>query len=112
MVEDLKVRLIRALAHAEAYIEFEEDETDVHSDLFMKVSNEVRAVLEDLKRYSSVNTERIREGFQVAILGRPNVGKSTLLNLIAKRDAAIVSDVPGTTRDVIRVALNIAGYGV
>jgi len=56
--------------------------------------------------------EKIKEGFKVAIVGRPNVGKSSLMNYLAKRPIAIVSDIPGTTRDLIRITLDISGYAV
>src|SRR3546814_1821891 len=54
--------------------------------------------------------ERVREGFRIALLGAPNAGKSTLLNALAKREAAIVTATPGTTRDVIEVPLVLGGY--
>ena len=60
----------------------------------------------------SFAAERIREGFEVAIVGAPNIGKSTLLNALAGRDAAITSDIAGTTRDVIEVKMDIDGYAV
>src|SRR5690606_38190148 len=56
--------------------------------------------------------ERIRDGFRIAIIGPPNAGKSSLLNALAQREAAIVSDIPGTTRDVVEVRLVLAGYPV
>ena len=69
--------------------------------------SEIKKVLDDKKV-----GEIIREGFKIAILGPPNAGKSSLLNYLSKRDAAIVSEVAGTTRDVIEVHLNIDGYPV
>ena len=57
-------------------------------------------------------SEVIREGFKISILGPPNAGKSTLMNLIAKRKVAIVSDIPGTTRDLISTNLNLFGFNV
>ena len=54
----------------------------------------------------------IREGFKISILGPPNAGKSTLMNLLAKRKVAIVSDIPGTTRDLITTNINLFGYNV
>ena len=72
-----------------------------------KIKSEIKKVLDDKKV-----GEIIREGFKIAILGPPNAGKSSLLNYLSKRDAAIVSEVAGTTRDVIEVHLNIDGYPV
>jgi tRNA modification GTPase len=71
------------------------------------LSERVRAYLADGRR-----GEMLRDGLQVAIVGRPNAGKSSLLNLLARRDVAIVSDVPGTTRDVLEVPLNLGGLPV
>ena len=72
-----------------------------------KIKSEIKKVLNDKKV-----GEIIREGFKIAILGPPNAGKSSLLNYLSRRDAAIVSEVAGTTRDVIEVHLNIDGYPV
>lgn len=112
-VETWRVRLIEALALVEARIDFS-DEADVPEDLTgpaLKIARELRdeiaAVLAEAGR-----GERLREGLVVAIAGPPNAGKSTLLNRIAKREAAIVSPVAGTTRDVIEVHLDLDGYPV
>lgn len=106
-------RLIQALALVEARIDFS-DEADVSGDLIepalcaaQQLRGEIAASLADGGR-----SERLREGFVVAIAGPPNAGKSTLLNRLARREAAIVSPRPGTTRDIIEVHLDLAGYPV
>ena len=111
--ERWRKRLIEALALVEARIDFS-DEADVPEDLIgpalaiaRELRDEIAAVLADGRR-----GERLREGLVVAIAGPPNAGKSTLLNRIARRDAAIVSPVPGTTRDAIEVHLDLGGYPV
>ena len=104
--------LIRAAALIEATIDFADE--DVPVDVSTEVKTLVNGVIEDLDREISgvVVAERIRTGFEVAILGAPNVGKSTLLNKLAGRDAAITSDVAGTTRDVIEVRMDLRGLPV
>ncbi|MFY9237690.1 MAG: tRNA uridine-5-carboxymethylaminomethyl(34) synthesis GTPase MnmE [Roseovarius sp.] len=104
--------LIRAAALLEATIDFADEE--VPTDVSPEVSALVGGVLQDLKReIEGVGVaERIRSGFEVAIVGAPNVGKSTLLNALAGRDAAITSDIAGTTRDVIEVRMDLGGLPV
>jgi tRNA modification GTPase len=111
--EDWRRRLTEALALVEAQIDFSDD-GDVPDDLAGaararagSMAEEMRALLDDGRR-----GERLREGLVVAIAGPPNAGKSTLLNWIARRPAAIVSPYPGTTRDVIEVHLDLDGYPV
>ena len=106
-------RLIEALALVEARIDFS-DEADVPEDLVgpalhaaQQLRSEIAQVLADGRR-----GERLRDGLVVAIAGPPNAGKSTLLNRLARREAAIVSPYAGTTRDVIEVHLNLDGYPV
>jgi tRNA modification GTPase len=105
-------RLIKASAWAEAAIDFSEEE--IPEDVIVKakaqlagIEREIRNHLDDFRR-----GEIVREGLRLAIVGPPNAGKSSLLNALAKRDVAIVSETPGTTRDVIEVKLDIAGYPV
>jgi tRNA modification GTPase len=106
-------RLIEALALVEAGIDFS-DEADVPEDLLgpalyaaQQLRDEISGVLADGRR-----GERLRDGLVVAIAGPPNAGKSTLLNRLARREAAIVSPYAGTTRDVIEVHLDLEGYPV
>lgn len=110
-VEGWRQNLLRAAALIEATIDFADE--DVPVDVVPEVRELIDAVLMDLHRETaSAISERIRDGFEVAILGAPNAGKSTLLNALAGRDAAIISDIAGTTRDIIEVKMDIAGFAV
>ncbi|MCW3781470.1 tRNA uridine-5-carboxymethylaminomethyl(34) synthesis GTPase MnmE [Defluviimonas salinarum] len=104
--------LIRAAALLEATIDFADE--DVPVDVTPEVLALIDAVAEELRREMRGfgAAERVREGFEVAIVGRPNAGKSTLLNALAGRDAAITSEVAGTTRDVIEVRMDLDGLAV
>lgn len=110
--ENWRKDLIRAGALLEATIDFADEEVPV--DVTPEVNELLSKVHYDLKVVSSgISTaERIREGFEVAIVGRPNVGKSTLLNALAGREAAITSEFEGTTRDVIEVRMDFEGLPV
>lgn len=112
LYEGWRARLMRALAYAEAEIDFPDEE--VPGDLIARLGpeiarleNEIGAHLDDGRR-----GERLRDGVEVAIVGPPNAGKSSLLNRLARREAAIVSDEAGTTRDVLEVRLDIGGVPV
>src|SRR6185436_18709528 len=108
-----RARMIEALALVEARIDFS-DEADVPEDLIGPALKIVRGLRGEIAEAlaGAARGERLRDGLVVAIAGPPNAGKSTLLNRIAQRDAAIVSPLPGTTRDVIEVHLDLAGYPV
>ncbi|WP_020698788.1 tRNA uridine-5-carboxymethylaminomethyl(34) synthesis GTPase MnmE [Reyranella massiliensis] len=102
---------LRALAHLEAAIDFPDE------DLPGGLADEVRIAIAALRKDVSAHLEdrrgeRLREGLSIAIIGPPNAGKSSLLNLLARRDAAIVSETAGTTRDVIEVHLDLGGWPV
>lgn len=111
-VEGWRRDLIRAGALLEATIDFADE--DVPVDVSPEVLNLIDGLMADLGREAAGVTaaERIRDGFEVAIVGAPNAGKSTLLNQLAGRDAAITSEIAGTTRDVIEVRMEVAGLPV
>jgi len=111
--EAWRQRLIEALALVEARIDFS-DEADVPENLVEPALHAARQLRDEISESlaDGGRGERLREGLVVAIAGPPNAGKSTLLNRLARREAAIVSPYPGTTRDVIEVHLDLAGYPV
>ena len=104
--------LIRAAALIEATIDFADEDvpTDVHPEVIELVERVVSGLRTEIE--GSAAAERLRNGFEIAILGPPNAGKSTLLNALAGRAAAITSSIAGTTRDVIEVRMDLAGLPV
>ncbi|WP_084396302.1 tRNA uridine-5-carboxymethylaminomethyl(34) synthesis GTPase MnmE [Henriciella aquimarina] len=105
-----RVDLVNALALLEVSIDFpdEEDAPDETSDPVREKLESIQASLEQALDDEAIG-ERIRDGFRIAIVGPPNAGKSSVLNRLARREAAIVSDIPGTTRDIVEVRLKIGG---
>lgn len=112
LYEDWRQRLLSLLAQAEAEIDFPDE--DVPDDLIAGARPELERLSAEISRHlaDGGRGERLRHGFYVVIVGPPNVGKSSLLNALARRDAAIVSATAGTTRDVIEVHLELDGYPV
>ena len=112
LYEGWRARLIRAAAWIEAGIDFPDEEIPASATADSRaalqlVANEIRTHLNDGRR-----GEILRDGLHVAVVGPPNAGKSSLVNALAHRDVAIVSETPGTTRDVVEVRLDLGGYPV
>jgi tRNA modification GTPase len=112
LYEDWRSRLIRAAAWIEAGLDFPDE--DVPEAAIAQGDGALRAIFEEIRGHlrDGRRGEMLRDGLHVAVIGPPNAGKSSLVNALARRDVAIVSDTPGTTRDVIEVRLDLQGFPV
>ncbi|KAI1313873.1 tRNA modification GTPase gtpbp3, mitochondrial [Mortierella claussenii] len=113
LYDSWRMQLIKSMALIEALIDFGEDE-NIEDDVYDNVVTKVSSLYSEIKRHTNDDRrgEILRDGIHVTILGPPNAGKSSFLNFITKRQAAIVSPIPGTTRDVVEVSLDIGGYPI
>ena len=110
--ENIREKIIKILGTMEAKIDFPEE--DIPENLIENIKNEVENIEIEIKKIIDDNKvgEKIRTGFKIAIVGPPNSGKSSLMNYFSKRDVSIVSEIAGTTRDVLETHLNFDGYPV
>ncbi len=114
LYDSWRSRLLHALAMMEAALDFPEEDDVADHDLVPEIVGQVKSLAAEFAAHLDDKNrgERLRDGVRVVIAGSPNAGKSTLLNALAKRDAAIVSNLAGTTRDIIQVDLDLGGYPV
>ncbi|XP_055608781.1 tRNA modification GTPase GTPBP3, mitochondrial [Uranotaenia lowii] len=113
LYNEMRERLLKCIAHVEAYIDFAEDQ-DVDDGVLDSVKREVETLTVDIQAHLNDHRrgERLRAGVRTAIIGAPNVGKSSFVNLISNRKVSIVTNIAGTTRDIIETHHDIGGYPV
>eukprot|EP00099_Drosophila_melanogaster_P023477 NP_651251.3 uncharacterized protein Dmel_CG18528 [Drosophila melanogaster] len=113
LYDNWRRRLIRCAAHLEAYIDFAEEE-QIEGGIILQLGKELKAVKREIREHLSDQRqgELLRDGVRTVIIGAPNVGKSSLLNLLCQRSVSIVTDQAGTTRDIIETMHNFGGYPV
>ena len=112
LYDNWRHQLIMVMAEIEAYIDFPDE--DIPEDTIQAVNSKVKTIIQEMQDHlqDDKRGEKLRDGFHISVIGAPNVGKSTLFNYFAKQDMAIVSDISGTTRDVLEVKIDLNGYPV
>ena len=110
--DNWRTQLLKIMSLIEAYIDFPDE--DIPDEALLSIKNLIGSLCKEIETHLKDNNrgERLRNGIKLAIIGRPNVGKSSLMNFLFKREMAIVSSIPGTTRDVIEGHLDIGGYPI
>jgi tRNA modification GTPase len=110
-IQDWRQEIKLSLAYVIAYIDFGEDAKidDVHHLVIPKVQYLIREIS---RHILDDRGDQIRDGYQITLVGSPNVGKSSLMNILSKKDVSIVSEIEGTTRDVVQVSMSLGGYSV
>ncbi|CAF1302352.1 unnamed protein product [Adineta steineri] len=113
LYERWRIDLVKSLAHSEAYIDFHEDQ-HIENDILTGVIHKVQITYDNISLHLQDHRrgEILRDGCRIAILGAPNAGKSSLLNILTQKPTAIVSSIAGTTRDVIESTIDLGGYPV
>ena len=111
-VDALAARLVALRVHVEAAIDFPEEEIDFLSDKRLRADLEACATAFEALLFETQQGRVLRDGYQVVIVGKPNAGKSSLMNLLSGQDAAIVTEIAGTTRDILREQIDLDGLAV